>query len=133
MEKEKQDYQIGAIYLIQSRNLRIGVCVDGELFLGIREKFGSRFIDGEGNGSGYIHVLDPTPLGHVPEGMSLEERGPTLCKHCRKSIRYVWPSDSPTPWQCDGDCEDPFAVSTPNQALHDLLESYEEKYPREVR
>src|SRR5579862_4499253 len=49
--------QQGAVYRIRSRNLTIGAYVGDGLFIGIREKFGSRYLDTEGfNGPGYIRL-----------------------------------------------------------------------------
>jgi hypothetical protein len=64
---------VGNIYRVRARNLSFGV-FDGQSFLGIREKFGSRYLDREfyKDGTGMGGTASPTELlGRVPEGIPL--------------------------------------------------------------
>jgi hypothetical protein len=141
--------KVRGVYRITSRNLRIAVCVDGEHFIGIRQKLGAHFLDTEGfNGPGFVRlgyyketfdpdnrfrVLSrewipcPEPLGYVPDDVELKETGPDICVKCGRPGWWLGPP-GPAPWTCDGGCDEPDVRWTHNQLLIDSLTKYEESY-----
>lgn len=148
MDEQVQECEIGAVYRVYSRNLSVAVCTDGEHFIGIREKFGSRFLDTEGfNGPGFVRlgyhtyhsthdfagtwVAAPDPIGKI-EGIPLTEAGdpPDVCAHCRGTARRA-PRPGSHYYLCEGGCpqDSPvYGVQTfwnPNVALFDALDEFE--------
>lgn len=76
---------VGAVYRLQARNLNLGVW-DGYGFIGIREKWGERFLDA-------CEVPDRTAwaieqIGVVPEGMDLRTHLGTECFACKEEVDF---------------------------------------------
>jgi hypothetical protein len=127
------------IYRLYSRNLRLGVW-DGTAggpgsqytggFIGIRTKFGNRFLDME------FHFEDGPPFGTavamedtgvaVPESVPLECFLETLCKNCHLPAWWTGPP-SPASWKCNGGCKSTSPYSKHNDELFELLEVEETK------
>jgi len=116
----------GGVYRLRSRNLSHGVYDSDEPagggFIGIREKFGTRFLDIEYD----RHTSQAVGfLGVLPEGMVASEREPggqSSCLECGKPARRTGPP-APAPWECESGCEDVRTVAPPmNQALFDYLD-----------
>lgn len=143
------DIQVRDVFRIYSRNLSVGVYVDDGLFTGIREKFGSRYLDSEGfNGPGMVRLgwydqeRDPEnrfrfikdewvpstePVGRIPDDVPLGEvlQG----RQCLKCGRDAWWTGPPAPaaWECAGGCEKPRPASRSNNRLFDLLDDIEKR------
>ncbi len=68
----------GQLYRVRARNFRIGVWT-GEGFLGIRNKWGSEFLDTEyhWDSNGTVRPLEALPET-VPDGIAIEGRNPDL-------------------------------------------------------
>ena len=156
----EREPEVGAVYRITSRNLSVGVYVGDGLFIGIREKFGSRFLDTEGfNGPGFVRlgyrtyhsthdfagsfVPSEEPIGRI-EGIPLTERGdpPSVCSHCRGPAHDADPKPDTAPVAyrvCENGCppDDPrWGVSTywnGNTPLFEALDEFERKlFPDEL-
>lgn len=115
------------IYVLLSRNLDLGVW-DGEReFIGIREKFGARFLDAEDlwtEGGGTAWAWHDTGID-VPEGILLAERVPgSLCEGCGSLAWWTGPP-APAPWRCLGDCETTRSTTISNDDLFAVLDGIE--------
>lgn len=134
----------GRVYRLQSRNLESGVWNGKDGFVGIRTKFGQRFLDMEihwdlSETIGTAQALEV--LGTIPESISLDISLGTECGHCHKPVNYVkplaeqkgasgeWLHDDGSP-NCsvpvlnDKDCK-ASPVAIPNDALFAELRTYE--------
>ena len=87
-----EQLQRGTVYRLRSRNLECGVWNGKDGFVGIRTKFGGRFLDVE------IHwdlsdtfgtALALEALGTIPESISLDTTLGTQCANCHKPLNYV--------------------------------------------
>jgi len=86
------ELQRGTVYRLQSRNLACGVWNAKDGFIGIRTKFGGRFLDMEihwdsSETIGTAQALEA--LGTIPESMSLDISLGTECGNCHKPVKYV--------------------------------------------
>jgi hypothetical protein len=89
-----EQLQRGRVYRLQSRNLESGVWNGKDGFVGIRTKFGQRFLDMEihwdlSETFGTAQALEA--LGTIPESTSLDISLGTECGNCHKSVKYVKP------------------------------------------
>jgi hypothetical protein len=71
----------GMVYRVESRNLSMGVFDGGHAFIGVRNKFGTRYLFGEhhyddGPPNGTVEPLEE--LGMVPEEVNIDERSDAL-------------------------------------------------------
>jgi len=87
-----EQLQPGKVYRLQSRNLECGVWNGKDGFVGIRTKFGRRFLDMEihwdlSETFGTAQALEP--LGAIPESFSLDISLGTECGNCHKPVNYV--------------------------------------------
>lgn len=76
----KDELVVGEVYLISSRNFSLGVYDGNGGFIGIREKFGSRYLFTEYFDDGMNHLGTVQPLKRiatVPEGVELREMDQT--------------------------------------------------------
>ena len=143
MFQPETEPEVGAVYRITSRNLSVGVYAGDGLFIGIREKFGSRFLDTEGfNGPGYVrlgyHTYHSThdfagtfiesdePIGRI-EDIPLTERGdpPLVCGTC--GGRAWWADKPPGYSACENGCADCRSYWNRNKPLFDALDEFEKK------
>lgn len=86
------ELQRGTVYRLQSRNLACGVWNAKDGFIGIRTKFGGRFLDMEihwdlSQTIGTAQALEA--LGTIPESISLDISLGTECGNCHKPVNYV--------------------------------------------
>jgi hypothetical protein len=136
--------QQGTVYRLQSRNLACGVWNGKDGFIGIRTKFGGRFLDLEihwdlSETIGTAQALEA--LGTIPESISLDISLGTECGNCHKPVNYVerhtehqgaigdWLHDDGSPNCCisfenDKTCK-VSPVMIPNDALCAELRKYE--------
>jgi len=117
------------LYRISSRNLSLGV-FDARTrgFIGIREKFGERFLFTEyhydtGEPHGTVYPLQQ--LEEVPAGVVLSEDLGTKCGLCQRQL-YLRAAEGCGPGNYvheDGTdkCPNAWPVSIPNVALYDYL------------
>jgi hypothetical protein len=87
-----EQLQRGRVYRLQSRNLECGVWNGKNAFIGIRTKFGLRFLDmeihwGLSKTFGTAQALET--MGTIPESISLNISLGTECGNCHKSLNYV--------------------------------------------
>lgn len=94
----------GRLYRLRSRNLETGVWnAPAKGFIGVREKFGSRYLFTE------YHYDTGAPFGtatptedmakDVPEGIPIQEESPkgTVCVACDQPVKWSGPP-APAPW-----------------------------------
>lgn len=78
------------VYRLRSRNLRIGVWT-GSFFVGVREKFGSRYLDVEWPtvGKHLGTVQEARSLGFsVPEKITLDQSMGRVCSECGRPAEF---------------------------------------------
>lgn len=97
---QKSELQDRGIYALKSRNLRVGVWNGSDGFIGIRTKFGDRFLSTEfiarecgGTASGFDTAHPLEQVGTLAEDIPLVERkNPALFAALDE---YVPPEDEP--------------------------------------
>ena len=75
------------VYLLRSRNLEAGVySLEKNGFIGIRTKFGSRFLDCE-----YLHhtAWPVKDIGVLPEGIEARERDASVDEASGREVKYL--------------------------------------------
>jgi len=87
-----EQLQRGEVYRLRSRNLESGVWNGKDGFVGIRSKFGQRFLDMEihwdlSETFGTAQALEP--LGSIPDSISLDISLGTECGNCHQPVNYV--------------------------------------------
>ena len=126
------------IYRLSSRNLTVGVYDGDEGFIGVREKFGSRYLFTEfhwdqGAPFGTVHPLEL--LGMLDESIELRETNDPVCgkENCGRAVKFtqteegafgrgVWSHvDDDAPM-----CREGYAVSSIYMPLFEELEKFEE-------
>ncbi len=139
-----EQLQRGRVYRLQSRNLESGVWNGKDGFVGIRTKFGRRFLDMETHWDlsetfGTARAVEP--LGAIPEPISLEVSLGTECGNCHQPVSYVkhheeqkgpsgeWLHDDGSP-NCSAPDQDNTVrkaspVAIPNDALFAELQKYD--------
>ncbi len=145
----KSECKDRVLYRIHSRNLSLGVYrgVTGG-FVGIRTKFGSRFLFEEyhyDNGPPYGTVFPVEELENLPDDIVNEESEGSLCRKCNKPAHYeYWPDGGrrdkvleggnvvkvPGYWKHEeeSDCPIDGAFSVENKRLFDWLAEMDKKY-----
>ena len=123
----------GAVYEIRSRNLVVGVFVkDRAGFIGIREKFGSRYLFMEyhyDTGAPFGTVRPLKELSAVPKDVPLKEDIETVDKATKRPVAFDRPvRDGGKGWYFvdTGEASEKiYAVSIPNRKLFKFLEKLE--------
>jgi hypothetical protein len=81
-----QECEVGRVYDLYSRNLRLGVYTGAGTFIGIREKFRARFLDQEQHWDTGAPFGTARPLGvipvRVPAGIPLQPYTGCFCVEC---------------------------------------------------
>lgn len=127
----------GFVYQLESRNLLYGVFDGGHGFIGIREKFDSKFLFKE------YHYDSPTfatakpilEIEQLPEWIDIRESLGTVCGNCGRLVKAIpiGPSLTPVKWEHvplgninvdHSDCK-PRPVSLENVYLFEFLKKYE--------
>lgn len=123
---------VGTVYRVYSRNLLVAVYAGNGGFVGIREKFGDRYLFTEYHwdcGPPYGTLRPLEVLGEVPDDVVLRERDTTRCSGCSQPVTFDGPArDGGLGWvHTDGSalCADAFATSRTYRPLFDLLDRYE--------
>jgi len=123
----------GAVYEIRSRNLTVGVFVkDRSGFIGIREKFGSKYLFMEYHyetGAPFGTVRPLKKLGLAPKGIPLREHLETVDKSTKRPVEFDRPiADGGRGWYFldTGEASEHIhAVMLPNKKLFKFLSSAE--------
>lgn len=132
----------GTIYRLRSRNLAGGVFNGRDGFIGIREKFGDRYLFTEyhwDTGAPYGTAVPYEAVGSVPDGVEVVERLHSRCSNCEGLSFYVPWADGetgngyPGRWchvdeqdqPIETDCEKVSSYAPSNSALFDVLEAAE--------
>jgi hypothetical protein len=137
------DCKRGHVYRIRSRNLAFGVFAPEKEngFIGIRTKFGSRYLFTEhhwDNGPPFGTVKPIEDMGPLKDQkIRLVENFPTLCGYCGERLEYEKREGGvekdgntyPGEWKHltgDGSCADPDPGSPSNRKLFRALDEIEE-------
>jgi hypothetical protein len=116
--------EVGKVYRLRSRNLLVGVFT-GDRFIGIREKFGDRYLDAEypyDNGGTATAKEELGSIENIPLKISLGSQ----CQNCGKPAKWSGPP-APAPWVCEGGCEKVYPQMVSNKELFRALEKYEQE------
>ena len=128
------------LYWPRSRNLRAAVYDGSGGFIGIRTKFGERYLFTEYAWDEPYHGtvrIDPARdlICTAPAGLPLTEdiSDGTACLHCGTPARWTGERRTeggrvitvPGPWTCDGGCTETLPGRDPNTALFDFLAAVE--------
>jgi hypothetical protein len=137
---QKDQLQRGGIYAIRSRNLIVGA-YDGERgFVGIREKFGDKYLFKEylgrehGGEPGFDTVHPVKLLDMVPDGMEIKEYGDLICMTCKENPRPTgkdWPERDECACGTNAETTDQDIRIPMYRPLFDLLVPYEERQEKE--
>lgn len=99
-QDQEMTYQVGRVYKIRSRNLQYGVFDGDRGFIGIREKFESRYLFKEyladGGDFGTVTVESDTGID-VPTDIPLVESGPTINSTNGREMVLDATVDNPNP------------------------------------
>lgn len=119
------------VYRIRSRNLQFGVFQkESGGFIGIRTKFGSRYLFKEyhwDNGPPYGTVTPLEELRELPEGIEVRDSLGSMCEVCEEDVVFEpgngWHHAKPS------ECPDTevHALSRANKALFEFMEGVEGK------
>jgi hypothetical protein len=114
----------GVIYRLHSRNLVHGVFDGQRGFIGVREKWGSRYLDTEY----YARTAWPLEeIGRLPEGVELKEREASVDRESGRPVAFDRPvAEGGRGWyylDSDETSQDIHPVSYTYQPLFQLLES----------
>jgi len=126
----------GCVYKLHARNLDFAV-FDGRAFLGIREKFGSRYLAQEyyADGRMFGTAIPKEVVGQVPEGIPLtkdDEEFGTRDEKTGRPVAFDKPVDEGGKgWYFVDTGEaskDIWPCSRENQKLFDFLDRFEEEH-----
>lgn len=124
----------GTVYKLHSRNLATGVFTGKQGFIGIRTKFGSRYLFEEieySQDNNYGTAVATEMLGTIPLDIPLTDRLGTACATCSKPVNFDKSRSYGARWEHDDDAVPPedahdiYPVSVSNQQLFEALEAYE--------
>ena len=129
--------EVGRVYKLSCRNLAFGVYFGAGSFVGIRTKFGQRFLDTEFHWDYDPHcgtVSMATATDRVlPASIERRERWDTECETCGKAVRWSGPP-APAPWVHEEtgreDGHEVSPISRQNDALFDFMEQIEKAASR---
>jgi hypothetical protein len=131
------DCQQRTVYRIRSRNLLVGVFDGSTGFIGIREKFNSRYLFTEyhwDTGAPFGTVRPLEILGELSADIDLVE-GFSQCQNCGRPVDFDRDRGETADerWQhADGPADHPArAVHALNRTLFDALERFERALPEE--
>jgi hypothetical protein len=86
-----EELKVGTVYKLNSRNLSVGVFTKNKGFIGIRLKFGNRFLFEEYEYSTSVHYGTATAieeLGEIPSNIKIAESLYDECGICRKPVNF---------------------------------------------
>lgn len=123
------------VYKVKSRNLRVAVYAGDGRFVGIRTKFGRRFLDVEWHWDADLRPGNLWPLrmlGSIPDDVPLVESLGTICRNCRAPVVWTGPPP-PAPWAHTEDtgCSVAEAIADANRALFSELDAIEHRFTAE--
>jgi hypothetical protein len=147
------ELEAGRAYIVKARSFNtwrndngdyvsVAVYANGEAgrFIGVRTKFGSRFLFTENHyetGAPYGTVQPIRPLERVPEGVLAVETLGVACDHCQQPVEYVETSGEKEQFRgywrhvVEGPCVEPEPASIRNAALFDWLVAAHERVSAE--
>lgn len=123
------------VYRIHSRNLDFGIYYtrgSDHGFLGIREKFKSKYLFTEyhWDGESFATVRPLYLIEKVPDSFVIKESLGTECYNCK--VNVDWTTEKKWVHLNQTSCQDAYPVSIQNKEVFDYLMSLEEKYKDEV-
>jgi hypothetical protein len=135
---QKSELKERGIYRIRSRNLDFGVYDGNEGFIGIRQKFDSRYLFTEylsrswgGTKIPFDTVTALEQVGSVDESIALKEVLGSVCESCGKRAWWTGPP-GPAPWACENNCDDVRSYAKANRELFAVMDEAE-KLPHKER
>lgn len=135
-------------YRVKSRNLLVGFWIaEQQGFMGIRQKFGDRYLDTEYHYDtdkrlGTAHATEALDLW-LPEDVEARENLDAVCQYCLKPTEKLWVDDERyhTGKRCAGDkhiekttCNPPnpyFGMRPMNKAAFNLLDDLDKQFQEE--
>lgn len=125
------DCKPGHVYRLRSRNLLFGVFNGSTGFIGIREKFGARFLFTEFHYDKHGTVLPQEDLGPLPEGIEGRESEPTIDPQTDRLLEFrpdpQLPGRGKWHYSDDGSLFEGRPHRPPNTALFEFLEQIEKR------
>lgn len=122
----------GYLYGIRARNIRMGVYNEKlRGFIGIREKFGNRFLDGElhREASKSFGTATPTEKLEACPVADLRTTLDLICEKCRQPMHHEGKIGSITHVHDQAtDCTEPWGVLGFNKLLFDYLDEAEKRF-----
>jgi hypothetical protein len=131
---QPEDLEIGKVYKLNSRNLALGVYRGDSSFIGIREKFGNRFLDEEVEWDADKHYGTARAVGVLGfiHSIPLQVTLGTKCDKCGQPINFDVQRPEKDRWRHTANdtpqCEKAWAVSVGNPELFAKLEEFENNY-----
>jgi hypothetical protein len=130
------ELKVGSVYRLHARNLVLGVFT-GSYFIGIREKFGNRFLDPEYprvDRSGTARASEE--IGSIAPGIALRTSTGTVCGACGVAANFDMARPERERWlHADGTalCEKAWPTSVGNDALFAELGRFEQEFEKQER
>jgi hypothetical protein len=128
---ELKEWEERTVYEVYSRNLTVAVYRGRGEWVGIRQKFDSRFLFTEHSPPGAFGTVTRVGavLGALPPDVRMTEMvGETYCQLCGTAA--VWTPNEPGArvgtWSCAGGCASVRPSRIPNRPLFEFLEELEE-------
>jgi hypothetical protein len=137
-----KDLKKGTVYRITSRNLIVGVFDGSTDFIGIRVKFGNKYLDAEceyTTSENYGTARAKRELGVIPESIALTTQSGTECGACKRDVDFDMKRPENARWQhtadgtplCDGPKGHPYGRGNPE--LYAELEKFEQQVETEEK
>lgn len=126
-----EDLVVGAVYKLNSRNLNLGVFTEHNSFIGIRTKFGNRFLDEEleyTTHKNYGTARAEAILGSIQTSIPLRETLGTKCEKCGQLVNFHEKRPEKEHWlHEDGTalCKEAWPISISNTELFKELDKFE--------
>ena len=125
-----EELKIGTVYKLNSRNLALGVFTADKGFIGIRTKFGNRFLDQEyewctDDNYGTARAIED--IGKINDIELVISLG-TRCPKCSQTVNFDINREVKSRWHHDDDtvmCEGAIPTSIGNKELFLALERFE--------
>ena len=123
-----KDLEIGTIYKVHAHNFSVAVYAGDGGFIGIRTKFGNRFLDTEfewTTSSSFGTARAEEAIGKVPSTIKLVTSLGSECEKCGKLTNFDMSRPERLRWQHDDGttmCEKAWSISIPNRELFSIIE-----------
>jgi hypothetical protein len=127
----QEDCELGGVYRLKSRNLRVGVYDGNGGFIGIREKFGDLYLFTEyhfDTGPPHGTVRPTEKLDVSTDGLPIVERFTPACRDCGEEVEFERGETGRGWFHTDGSDEHKaVSVGRPNTVLFTFLSQFEDE------